>query len=194
MEAIPQAQCRRCKVDKDRIRHERPNQPAIFADRHGKRWNGRVCYECTAALNEAYRRSKGIGTADSITYPRKMKGRQAEHVVRKLLEEIGEEEGFSVSINNGVGPDLVLRKGEEEQTIEVKSICRKGNHFFACEITPNRQNDSAVALVFPDETVIFIPMGGYKKLLAEVGTPRGRLTVSGLIKEMPGLHAMMRPY
>lgn len=116
---------------------------------------------------------------DDVTVPHIAKGRRAERLVAEHFEQHGARK---VEIGNGArGADIVVTTRDGiTYAVEVKAATKQpvGNSWLVHKVSDLRKNDNWIAIVLPDDSIVFETM---QEHLAKCA-PNGRRTVTDLVK------------
>lgn len=172
------AVCKECAQEKTKIRSERyPNGKYVYRDERGKRWNRRQCPKCVLVLSK-----KNYKRRNTLTDWKNKKGIAAEKQAAGHFILLG----YDVLPVDCHGPDLVLTRGQERLTCEVKSVTKydvNGKDFyFVSPVYRGRRVDDLMAMVFDDGFILVQPM---KEHLAEC-SKTGRRNLTRFVRERSG--------
>ncbi len=161
--------------------HHKKFKYYIYVDKKNKRWNGRVCPDCSRTECKINKRKSSSGlTRDQVKHPTWIKGLAAERIAAKFFKK----QGYKVVMTEAIGPDLIIsKKGKRKLKVEVKSVIEgTRNRWRVSPVYPNRKNDDLIAVVFSDKTVIIEPM---KKHLRKCAKNGSRAVISLYPKYVP---------
>lgn len=145
--------CKKCGEHKTKICiYKNPKTRCYkYVDENGKFWNAATCPQCRMKDQTRRSRALGIKPRDEITEPMNKKGRDAE----RLAADHFRAQGYVVELTTSMGPDLILTRGSERLTCEVKAAIEKSEPgcFSVQPVSPNRKGDDLIAIVLPGDRV-----------------------------------------
>lgn len=123
-----------------------------YIDKYGSHWHRSMCPDCIKSKKRKDNQIKyGYGPLAEVENHLQKKGRESELKAKEYFLN----KGYKVIHTNGKGPDLIIKKGSLECTVEVKTVIKlkKVNCFWVNSVYPTRMNDTFIAYVYKDHVV-----------------------------------------
>lgn len=120
-----------------------PTKKTVHMDKHGFLWRGGHCYKC---ISSKTRLKRGRIPVEKSRGPSLIKGNWAENKAKEYFEKLG----FSVEKGHGRGPDLFLKLGFLEYTVEVKSTSESSGGYRISPVTKRCKKSDLIIWVYPD--------------------------------------------